>query len=315
MRLSVITPSFRQLDWLWLCIASVADQPARQNDLAVEHIVQDAGSAGVEEFALEIAERLLNKYGGAQISDLAPCELLHLRTDCGYELRLFKEPDKGMYDAVNKGIKRASGIICSYINCDEQYLPGALKEVGDFFQSNPDADVVLGDTIIVNSEGMPIASRPALVPTLYNSMVGTTLSFYTAATFSRRAVFDQGFIFDTNWRDLGDAEWTSRIIKSDLRIRLLTKRTTTFTDTGANMNLSENARREKLKWRHMAPKLAIKLSFFVVIRYRMQKLLAGHYLQKPYHYSIFTLKNKLDRNTFEFKNPRPFWNQAKNSQQ
>ena len=48
MRFTIVTPSFNQLDWLELCVASVADQ---QGVASIEHIVQDAGTPGIEEFA------------------------------------------------------------------------------------------------------------------------------------------------------------------------------------------------------------------------------------------------------------------------
>ena len=81
MTFSIITPSFNQLDWLRLCVASVRDQidvasNAMRNaecrmgnanskstihnpkstipPLAVEHIIQDAGSPGIEGFAREV---------------------------------------------------------------------------------------------------------------------------------------------------------------------------------------------------------------------------------------------------------------------
>ena len=46
MLFSIITPSYRQLDWLNLCAASVADQ-----GVEIEHRVQDAGSPGIEAWA------------------------------------------------------------------------------------------------------------------------------------------------------------------------------------------------------------------------------------------------------------------------
>ena len=91
---SVITPSFRMLNWLKLCAASVADQ----HGVTFEHIVQDGGT-------------------GAELDEWA-------RTQPS--LRCFQERDQGMYDAINRGIKRATGDIFAYLNCDEQYLPGAL---------------------------------------------------------------------------------------------------------------------------------------------------------------------------------------------
>ncbi len=93
LKFSIVTPSFKQPDWLRLCLASVADQ---QGDFAIEHIIQDNCSG--EAVAAVVAE-----FPGAQ---------------------LFAEQDKGMYDAVNHGLKRTTGDICAYLNCDEQYLPG-----------------------------------------------------------------------------------------------------------------------------------------------------------------------------------------------
>src|ERR1039458_7906042 len=100
MSISIITPSYRQSDWLKLCIASVADQ-----GVALEHIIQDAGS---DDGTLD-----------------------WLRQDS--RVKAFVEKDAGMYDAVNRGLRRASGEILAYLNCDEQYLPGTLITVKAFF--------------------------------------------------------------------------------------------------------------------------------------------------------------------------------------
>jgi glycosyltransferase involved in cell wall biosynthesis len=61
-KFSIVTPTFRQLDWLRLCIASVRDQvvatpttlEARRSTLSVEHIIQDAETPGIEELAREL---------------------------------------------------------------------------------------------------------------------------------------------------------------------------------------------------------------------------------------------------------------------
>jgi len=55
---TIVTPSFKQLDYLGCCIASVADQIG----VTVEHIVQDAGSLGIEEFEIGVW-RLLSATG------------------------------------------------------------------------------------------------------------------------------------------------------------------------------------------------------------------------------------------------------------
>ena len=105
MKFTVVTPSFRQLDWLELCIASVADQHGVES---VEHIVCDGGSAGIEEFRSKMKDRFPDT--------------------TGYKLEFVIGPDSGMYDAINKGLRRATGDTCSYLNCDEQLLPGRASD-------------------------------------------------------------------------------------------------------------------------------------------------------------------------------------------
>src|SRR6185503_18334195 len=95
MRVSVITPSYGNSEWLKLCIASVADQAG----VEVEHIVQDAGSDDGT--------------------------LAWLTNDP--RVKAYVEKDEGMYDAINRGLRKATGDILAYLNCDEQYLPGALQ--------------------------------------------------------------------------------------------------------------------------------------------------------------------------------------------
>src|SRR5262245_52587152 len=116
MQFSIITPSFRNSQWLRLCIASISDQEGVEK----EHIVQDSCSDDCTQEWLPGDKRV----------------------------RAFIEKDKGMYDAVNRGFARASGEYLAYLNCDEQYLPRALKMVADFFKAHPDVDVVLPDTIV-----------------------------------------------------------------------------------------------------------------------------------------------------------------------
>src|SRR3569833_700758 len=121
MNFSIITPSFRNSNWLKLCIASVADQTG----VTLEHIVQDSCSD-------DDTENWLPNEG---------------------RVKAFIEKDSGMYDAVNRGFRRAQGEILAYLNCDEQYLPGALKRVRDFFEANPNKDKNNTNAIVTNVEG------------------------------------------------------------------------------------------------------------------------------------------------------------------
>src|SRR6516164_1012504 len=105
MKFSIITPSFRSSKWLKLCIASVADQAGAEWEHIVQYSCSDDGT-----------------------QDWLPQDP---------RVQAVIEKDGGMYDAVNRGFRRAKGDILAYLNCDEQYLPGALRTVNEFFERHP----------------------------------------------------------------------------------------------------------------------------------------------------------------------------------
>src|SRR6476620_6743048 len=127
MQFSIVTPSFRQLGWLKRCVKSIADQEG----VAVEHIIQDAGS-------------------GPELEEW-------IRANS--QAQLFVEKDSGMYDAVNRGMARAKGEYLAFLNCDEQYLPGTLQRVKKACAENPWADAVAGDFLMLDGNNQLISFR------------------------------------------------------------------------------------------------------------------------------------------------------------
>src|SRR3989442_11787221 len=112
-----------------------------------------------------------------------------------------------MYDAVNRGLRRARGEILAYINCDEQYLPGALQQVWTFFQQNPKVEIVFADIIAIQSDGQFLCYRKVQVPQIPYTRATAMLSTLTCGTFFRRSVIDAyDHWFDTAYRDLGDTD-------------------------------------------------------------------------------------------------------------
>jgi glycosyltransferase involved in cell wall biosynthesis len=274
MRFSIITPSYRSSQWLRLCIASVADQ----SDVQVEHVVQDSCSDdGTQEW---------------------------LRNDP--RVRAFIERDQGMYDAVNRGFQRAEGDLLAYLNCDEQYLPGALKAVHDYFSRRPEVDVVLADTIVTDSQGAYICHRYSLVPRKHQLWV--RFPVLTCSLFiRRRVVYDLGVCLDTRWRDLGDFFWVQAMVKRGLRIGVLRRFTSVFTDTGENMNLKPNALRERqMKW-EMAPAFVKRAKYLMILLYRLRLAARGSLWQKPFAYSLYTLASSDKRVTRQVDKPTSFW--------
>jgi glycosyltransferase involved in cell wall biosynthesis len=281
MNFSIITPSFRNSNWLKLCISSVADQTG----VTFEHIVQDSCSDDDTKNWLPNDKRV----------------------------KAFIEKDTGMYDAVNRGFRRAQGDILAYLNCDEQYLPGALKAVRDFFEANPETEVAFADTIVIDSNGNYICHRPSLVPTKHCMWI--RFPVLTSSIFIRRSVFqERGIAFDTKWRDLGDYFWVREFVLRGVRMKVMPALTSIFTDTGDNMNLKENAQRERvIKW-DMTPRWVKWLHPFWVAQTRIKYSLRGNTRLAPFDYSIYTTASPERRVVFHAKQPTTFWTSRLNFQ-
>jgi glycosyltransferase involved in cell wall biosynthesis len=275
MKFSIVTPSFRNSEWLKLCIASVADQ-----DIEHEHIVQDSCSDD-----------------GTQ--DWLP----HDR-----RVQAFIEKDRGMYDAVNRGFQRANGQYLAYINCDEQYLPGALRKVSDFMDAHPDLEVVFADTVVIAADGSYLCDRKAITPQKAHTMVGGSLSFLTCSTFIRQSVItERKLFFNDKLRDLGDGDWAVRLVENRVRMGVLREFTTVFTETGVNMNLLPNARREKQEFYQLAPCWARRFRPLVLAHFWMRRFFGGAYTTAPYQYSIYTKDSGQRRKTFQVDRPTFRW--------
>ena len=334
MDFTIVTPSFKQLDYLGCCIASVADQGAGGSEnvgmcesgnvaplrsvsagslsnaglaerLSVEHIVQDAGSPGVEEFTERTAERLLGRYGGERVSDLQTFELLHIRTAHGYTLRIFKEKDSGMYDAINKGLKRGTGKIRAYLNCDEQYLPEALERVRGFLKNRLNVEVLLGDVIIVGKDGEAICHRKMVKPGLAHTWT-CHFGALTAGIFFREKLVNEGLLFDTSYRVASDAEWFVRVLQSGKKVQPLRKTTSTFMESGENLGLSSAAKEERARLDNSAPPYFRVLRPVWVLMHRLRRLWGGAHRSEDVSYGIY-LPKESGRKAFAAKRLRTTW--------
>ncbi|MBU0486681.1 MAG: glycosyltransferase, partial [Bacteroidetes bacterium] len=73
-----------------------------------------------------------------------------------YESKLaywVSENDNGQAHAINKGLQRATGDIVAWLNSDDQYFPDTLQFVSDYFNQNPEVDLIYGDVQQLYSDG------------------------------------------------------------------------------------------------------------------------------------------------------------------
>jgi glycosyltransferase involved in cell wall biosynthesis len=274
MRFSIVTPSFRHSQWLKLCIASVADQQG----VEVEHIVQDSCSDDGTQNWLPHDSRV----------------------------KTFIEKDAGMYDAINRGYRRATGDILAYLNCDEQYLPGALKAMHEFFEANPKVDVALSGSIVTDGDGKYICHRHSMTP--HPQHTWFRFPVLTSSAFIRRSVIHKcGIFFNTEWRVLGDLHWVMALMKSKVPMAVCDSFTSVFADTGENMSLKPNAIRERSETAAMIPTWVRLLKPYWILHHRLRRLGAGHFNLRPTSYSIYTLQSPEERVKFDVLKPTAVW--------
>lgn len=124
-KISVITPSFNQVDFIERTIKSVLSQ----NYPNLEYLVMDGGST-------DGTVEVLKKYGP--------------------KITWRSEKDEGQGDAINKGLKLAKGEILGYLNSDDTLEPGALRLVGEFFQRHPNTMWAFGRCRIIDENDKEI---------------------------------------------------------------------------------------------------------------------------------------------------------------
>ena len=173
-RLSIVTPCLNSAPTLRDALASVREQAA---GLDLEHVVVDGGSTD----------------GTVEI----------LRESEG--VRWISEPDRGLSDAMNKGIGMARGEVIGWLNADDVYLPGALGRVARAFDEQPEALWATGVCTIIDAHGeeirRPVTAYKRFLLRHYSLGLFLTQNFVAApATFVRRAAFERVGLFDERFR-------------------------------------------------------------------------------------------------------------------
>lgn len=232
----------------------------------MEHIVQDAGT-------------------GTELEDWASQQRA---------LRLCVEKDTGMYDAINRGLKKACGEIYGYLNCDEQYLPGALRTVADFFARHPKIDILFGDVVLVDRNGEPLSYRRVIAPKRTH-LLSSHLNTSSCATFFRKTLIERGFYFDAHWKAIGDLVWIYHLLAAGARVGIVQKPLAVFTFTGKNLGATSLTAEEIDTWRKGLPPMSRFQRTTSILLHRLHKTVVGAYRPRRVEISVYTLASPKTR--------------------
>jgi hypothetical protein len=203
-------------------------------------------------------------------------------------------------------LRKARGTIIGQLNCDEQYLPGALLRVHRFFEAHPGIEVVFGDAILINLEGTPLSYRRILRPK-WNHTRHVHLGTLTCSTFFRRSLLERGFFYPDHYRAIGDAALVLRWIKAGVAMAALRVPLAAFTFTGQNLGASEVAAGEKaILEREFGTDFAWLRPYFI-LQHRFRKVLGGAYRPRRLAVAVYTKRSPECRETRTLSGWRHRW--------
>ena len=213
-----------------------------------------------------------------------------------------------MYDALNQSWEKmpSDAFVTSHLNCDEQYLPGALKGVLEAFQAHSAADIVLTSYFVVDARCRYICHRRPIVPWRWCSCY--TCEMLTCACFHKADVFAaHGIRFDTRYRSLADMLMYREMVKRGLCVHAESGLVTSlFAVTGDNLGWSEVTREEwRRVWADM-PRRGALLSWLCNKVSSARRRLADWFMSVPGEYMAY-VEGGQRRTALSIKHPTSHW--------
>ena len=186
LRVSVITVAFNSATTVADTLASVAKQTWPE----IEHIVIDGAST---DGTLEV----LKRHGK------------HLA-------RVVSEPDAGIYDAMNKGVRAATGDIVGFLNADDQYASDDVLWTVATVMKEGELDAAFGDVAFVADAAPERVIRRFRSNRFRPERLAWGWMPAHPGLFVRRAIFERVGAFSTSYRIAGDFEWIARAFKQGI---------------------------------------------------------------------------------------------------
>lgn len=186
MRISIITATFNSGQTVRDTIESVLQQSYQD----IEYIIKDGGS---KDNTLDICREYEFKFEG--------------------RMKIISAPDKGIYDAMNKGFEASTGDIVGILNSDDFFTSNeVIAQVASAFSADTTIDAVYGDIHFVKDENLNKCTR--YFSSRYFRPWLLRFGFMPAhpSFYCKRAIFDKYGLYDLQYRTSSDFEMMVRLL-------------------------------------------------------------------------------------------------------
>lgn len=243
MRFSVITVCLNSVNTLEKTIQSVI----LQENVELEFIIIDGGS---RDGTLD----LIKKYG-KKIT------------------KWISEPDKGLYDAMNKGVHMATGDVISFLNSNDWYEVNIFPLIESVF-SQSGCDMVAARQALIGDQGIVGYSvKERAAEDIYVDMI-----YSHPALFAKRSLFLEHGCFDLQYKICADYDWTLRMYIQGAKIKSVDFVTTNFSLGGLSSGRMCIEERKEISLRHLPMDLKAQRTDDIIAIY--QKGMDALYLDK-----------------------------------
>lgn len=180
-RISIVTPSFNQAQYLERTILSILDQGYPN----LEYLIIDGGSTD----------------GSVEIIKKYACKISYW----------ISERDSGQANAINKGLRLATGDWVGWQNSDDIFYPGALFSLARRITLGGDADLIIGNINLIGKNDELLRDIKYVRPS-YFSVLAEGMVLTNQAAFWRRAVHDEVGYLDESLDCGFDFDWFLRCL-------------------------------------------------------------------------------------------------------
>ena len=218
LKISIITATYNSGKTIKDTLSSVLNQSYKNYEL----IIKDGGS---NDNTVEICREYENLFEG--------------------RLKVISEPDKGIYDAMNRGIDNASGDIVGILNSDDFYTSDdILDRIAKEFSANKDLDAIYGDIHFVSPDNLTKCTRYYSSSYFRPSLLRFGFMPAHPSFYVRKEVYDKYGLYDLQFRTSSDFEWIVRLFaKYHIRAKYIKKDFVTMR-TGGESTAGMEAKRK-----------------------------------------------------------------------